>query len=234
MKKYFIFLCLFCFIAATQVSNAADHTQAKIAMFGFQKQACPAAMSLWIGDSNTEGMWWNYVCGNSSGGWIINGGIGGETVKGYLDALPQIMSQTSPQFVTVAIGTNDAAATLVGTPSDIAWETNYTTLVDTLLAAGKRVALFTIPPVEQNKPLGEGYFLTSQIQRFNSHIRALAASRGLILKDIYMLWANSQGFAAAGSTVDGVHHTRTKQVAYYYQLEDAIRTMRSAVGLSCP
>lgn len=213
---------------------AADHTQVRVSMIGLQKQACPAASSLWAGDSNTEGMWWNYVCGNNVGGWVINGGIGGTTVKQYLDVLPEVLVKSTPYVVTVALGTNDANAARVGTPDDLAWEANYTALVDALLAAGKKVTLFTIPPVEQGKPLGEGYFLTSQIQRFNSHIRATAQQRGLALKDIYALWANAQGFAAPGSTTDGVHHTRAKQVAYYYQLEDAIRTMRASLGLTCP
>ncbi|WMW66673.1 SGNH/GDSL hydrolase family protein [Nitratidesulfovibrio liaohensis] len=216
------------------LSYSADHTQARVGMIGLQKQACPAATSLLVGDSNTEGLWWNYVCGNTSGGWFINGGIGGTTVKEYLDVLPQVLSQSTPSVVTVALGTNDANAARVGSPDDLAWETNYTALITALLAAGKKVTLFTIPPVEQNKPLGEGYFLTSQIQRYNAHIRLTAQQRGLALKDLYALWANTQGFAASGSTTDGVHHTRAKQVAYYYQLEDAIRTMRATLGLTCP
>ena len=203
-------------------------------MMGLHKQACPESTILFVGDSNTEGMWWSYVCGNNPDGWAINGGIGGIRVAGYLNILPQVLAGTNPRFVTVALGTNDAYFGLVGTPEDKAWEENYTAVVDILMKNGKYVALFTIPPVEKGKQLGEGYFLTTRIQRFNAHIRSLAKQRNLPLQDVYAMWANAQGFAPSGTTTDGVHFTHDRQAAYYEQLEDAVRAMRKPLGMTCP
>lgn len=95
---------------------------------------------IWLGDSNTEGMWWNYVCATT--GWVVNGGIGGIGVKGLKDNIAGIIAQAQPSVATLMVGTNDANAGLVGTPDDLAWETNYTALVDALVAAGVTPTLF--------------------------------------------------------------------------------------------
>jgi lysophospholipase L1-like esterase len=91
-----------------------------------------------------------------------------------------------------------------------------------------------VPPVEQNKPLGEGYFLTSQIQRFNTHIRATAAAKNLPLQDIYLALANAQGYMPAGGTTDGVHFVRAKQVDYFDRLQSGVTAALAKEGKTCP
>lgn len=214
-------------------SMAAEHIDVMPTMIALKKQSAPKAEILMIGDSNTEAIWWDRACGDDPAGWIINGGIGGITVKGYLCSLRLILSSTSPKVVTIMLGTNDANSKRIGIKDDREWEANYTKFVDTAIATNAKVILFTVPPVEQGKSLGEGYFSTAQIRRFNTHIRTLARVRGIELIDVYAMWSGPDGYAPRDTTIDGVHFSYSRQLDYFAQIKNAVLSARASLGQPC-
>jgi hypothetical protein len=55
--------------------------------------------------------------------------------------------------------------------------------LDVITQHGAQAALLTILPVEKRGSLGDAYFDSDAIRRFNTHIRAAAATRNLPLVD---------------------------------------------------
>lgn len=193
---------------------------------------------LFLGDSLTEGLWWNTACGDS----VVNAGLGGAGAAGLLTYIEPILAAARPSVVVVMIGVNDATREAPGQPANQSTVENFaprlSQLLDAIVASRARAAILTILPVEKAGGLGDAYFDSNAIRQFNAVIRAEAQARGLPLVDAYIDFAGPDGFMHAGWSIDGVHlygapGNSPNRLLYDHFVEGA-RQARKQLGLSCP
>jgi lysophospholipase L1-like esterase len=184
-----------------------------------------------IGDSITEGIFLDRVCGLS----VINAGIGGAGVSLFNSNLEDILSTSKPSVAFIALGVNDSNISISEKNEEYIknWAKNYESLVDNLIKKGIEPVLSTILPVEKDKELGTKYFNAALINRLNEKIREISDKEELILADSYAAMADSAGFIPQGSTLDGVH---LKAESYKIWKETIVKSLTEALakkGIGC-
>jgi lysophospholipase L1-like esterase len=204
------------------------HAYFRIAIMRLQTQIVGTGSVLLLGDSIIEGFWWNTVCGKH-----INGGIASAGILIFQKFLDDILHATRPKIVTLMIGVNDSQRIM--DPIDFEkWCMDYDEIVSKIVGWGALPVLFTIIPVEKDKPLGDIYFDTERIKAQNAHIRRLAGEKNYILFDSYNLLAGEDGFMLKGGTIDGVHPSKTTYVRLYSFYQKAIKKAWGRIGKPCP
>lgn len=136
---------------------------------------------LLIGDSITESARLSPICGARP----INAGIGGTTTITWLDRARPLVDQIRPDFIVVALGTNDG------------WQKRiegYGDRLDTLIERLRPYPIIIVPPPPSPDPKLAADFAA---------ITAIAATR-----------PNAAQPLPAVTTVDGVHLTDADYVAW--------------------
>lgn len=187
------------------------------------------ADATWIvGDSLTEGFWWNQI-GNCR---VINVGFGGITAKAMAGRIGGLSGYGTPRYAIVMIGTNTANVAIPQSEVD-AFPTHLRTIVDALVARGARPLLASIPPIEANVGAGP-QFSQARINQMNNAIVALAAERGYPLINLNYPFMDLQQFVAyPGTTTDGVHLTPASYGKLYNAFNAALSARVASAGVPC-
>jgi len=115
-----------------------------------------------IGDSITEGALLPEICGRRP----INAGIIGATVKTFEKLGPRLAAMAQPDFIILALGTNDALHSVSGFPEKLA----------ALIASLKQWPVIVVP-----LPPGED---VNDVATFNAAIAALAVPKAKPLERV--------------------------------------------------
>ncbi|MGE0451583.1 MAG: GDSL-type esterase/lipase family protein [Vicinamibacterales bacterium] len=115
---------------------------------------------------------------------VVNAGLGGEFAAGDPPSgilrLPGVLQTFNPEVLLLMEGTNDLLS-----PSGV---NSALSALDAMIgiaqAQGRQVCLATIPPQRPDGLRNRGS-VAARIPGFNDGIRALAASRGAVLVDVY-------------------------------------------------
>ena len=112
---------------------------------------------------------------------VANAGLGGEFVSdGGLARFGGVMAAEQPEVVLLMEGTNDL---LSPSGADVAINA-LDLMIQQALGQGRRVCLATIPPQRPNG-LRNRAAVAARIPPFNDRLRTLAASRQVLLADVY-------------------------------------------------
>jgi lysophospholipase L1-like esterase len=112
---------------------------------------------------------------------VVNAGLGGEFVSdGGLARFGGVMAAEQPEVVLLMEGTND----LLSPSGPDAAINALDLMIQQALGQGRRVCLATIPPQRPNG-LRNRAAVAARIPPFNDRIRTLAASRQVLLADVY-------------------------------------------------
>jgi lysophospholipase L1-like esterase len=199
MKKLIVLILL---IFSTCVF--ADFTPQDARVIGIiaQGSVIQGPFILYIGDSTVAGFPYRTPCGAK----LVNGGVSGTGIRWWKANLPTILGAIKPKMVIVGNLVNDTMAPVdIGLKAE--WQNDYLAIVMMISNAGAIPAFLTILPVEQNKPLGAGYFDVSAIQYYNNVGPRFASSAwALPLVDVWNEYSQG-GYMPSGNTLDGVHPT---------------------------
>ena len=184
-----------------------------------------------IGDSITEGLFLDRVCGLS----VANAGIGGAGVSLFNSNIDELLSTSKPSVAFIALGVNDSNISISEKNEEYInnWAKNYDSLVDNLIGKGIEPVLSTILPVEKDKDLGTKYFNAALINRLNEKIRETGVKKELIVADSYVALADSAGFIPQGSTLDGVHLNAESYKLWKVTIIKGITEALDKKGIGC-
>ena len=172
-----------------------------------------AVTIVFMGDSITAGQYvdpalrWTSLVGDSIVArylltpinfYILNRGISGETTRQGLERFPADVQQHRPDIVTLQFGLNDCNCwvTDAGLPrvSEAAYRANLIEMIERAQRFGARhIILSTNHPTLRHKVLLSGDTLDTRRQRYNEHVREVAALTGVELCDV------DEGFVHFGS-----------------------------------
>lgn len=183
-----------------------------------------------IGDSITEGYWWQSVGACRS----VNAGMGGIGVMHMAQQMPSLNG--IPRYAFVMIGTNTANVG-VGQDQKLSFTANYQVIIENLINRGTRPILLTIPPIERGKAMSAN-FSQSDVNSFNSQIIAMSNMYNVSYVNLNYLFMDlaagpNYGFALPGATQDGVHLSRPSYVSFYYALDTALQQEILRTGRPC-
>jgi lysophospholipase L1-like esterase len=120
---------------------------------------------------------------------ILNCGVSGETTRQALERFPADVQQHRPDIMTLQFGLNDCNCwvTDAGLPrvSEAAFRANLVEMIERARRFGAgRIILSTNHPTLRHKVLLSGDSLETRRQRYNDHIRGVAAEAGVEFCDI--------------------------------------------------
>lgn len=155
-----------------------------------------------IGDSITAVSPDQVVCGRP----IIRVAYGGAQIEDALLDLMPLLADSRPAALTIAIGVNDAQRRIAKSRDQLLTDfaAGYRKLLQQAKALTPNVAVIQASPVGQGQSMGDVFFDPSLITAINGLIRDAAADAKVPVFSLSGL-AQSDGFARAGVTLDGVH-----------------------------
>ena len=152
---------------------------------------------------------------------VSNDGVGGETTVGGAARLPGVLSARNPEVLLLVEGVNDLA---LGDSSRVAVViNNLRTMVQTARGRGIQVFLGTLLP---EIPGGSRTGAIALIVPTNDQIRALAASQGVPLVDLY------QAFSGMERTLIGEDGLHPNAAGYQKIAETFFTAIRSRLEAS--
>lgn len=188
-----------------------------------------------LGDSITEGFWWN----NISGCLAINAGFGGARIHDLAGVVGSFASTTKPKHVHIMIGTNDLFVP-ASDPYLQTLDADLDTIVTAFTAQGSEVILWPIPPYAQSQ---SSVVPAGRREAINAAIFRVATARS-VWWDWW--WPNTitvgtvtgatvaSGYAAAGSlNGDGVHLSAASQVSRFNRLVTWNTYIKQQTGTAC-
>ena len=204
-----------------------NHFDMRVVSAGTAAATTGRGVTVITGDSLVEAFWWN----STSCGALINAGSGGATTEMLHDRINNLEARTLPSVIVISIGVNDAHE---GFDFE-AWRARINGIVYSMWIKRVTMVIETIAPIEQGKPLGDGYFDNNAILQMNAHLRVLANAyrQGAVLNDQHPALADPDGFAPRGMTTDGVHHTGATQREVFRLREAAIKAAWLKRGIRC-
>ena len=110
---------------------------------------------------------------------VANEGVPGELASEAAGRLHSALLMHTPEVVLLIEGTNDLGHPIA--TAEVALD-GMATMLDLVSDIGAAAVVGTIPPV---RALGPGVDLAPQVPEYNDGVRALAASRGVPLVDVY-------------------------------------------------
>ncbi|WP_049732870.1 SGNH/GDSL hydrolase family protein [Rhizobium ecuadorense] len=196
------------------------HWEVRSAVYLMHRSIAGPDATLLIGDSITEGFYWNKI-GDCS---VVNAGFGGINAAGMARYMDILLQDGAPKYAVVMLGSNP----------DVNLETfrkRYSDIVGRLSKAGTTVILVSIPPVEPEKLLVKRSM--DAIAAMNAIIKdEIAAPRGLEYVDLYAKMTIN-GKAVSGSTTDGIHFTPDSYRVDYKMLDNALQHQIAVTGKPC-
>lgn len=148
---------------------------------------------------------------------VRNVAVGGQTTAQILARFAQDVISKNPGIVVIGGGRNDLNG---GVDMEVT-KANFRTLVALAKAAGIVPVLHTVAPVDM---AGGGAYNTVDKNRqgtrdLNSWIKTLGTEQGLVVIDLWRIWADSTtGGYKTGYSTDGVHPTGAAQLTAVYSL----------------
>lgn len=128
---------------------------------------------------------------------VENYGLDGDLTSGMLERLRREVLPTDPDLVIVVGGANDLGWGMDGD----AVLSNLTEIVEESLAAGARVVVGAVPPID-------GFpSLTENRRTLNRRLESLAAGRGVRFADLFRPLAGEDGSLRPEYSSDGLHLT---------------------------
>ena len=126
---------------------------------------------------------------------LLNRGVSGETTRQGLERFPSDVQQHRPDILTLQFGLNDCNCWVTdgGLPrvSEAAYRANLVEMIDRARQFGARqIILSTNHPTLRHKVLLGGESLEVRRQRYNRHVRDVAAASGVQLCDIEATFAS--------------------------------------------
>jgi lysophospholipase L1-like esterase len=168
--------------------DASRHYKERQARFEAESSHADLVM---LGDSLTEvGQWSELLPGK-----VANRGISGDTSKGVLSRLGQVL-ELHPTVVCLLIGTNDL---LLGREVDEISQT-VSAVIYSLQAHGISVVLTSVPFVAESFPIR----INGEVLRLNNILQRLAVSQRTAFVDLNALTAEN-GQLAREDTIEGLH-----------------------------
>ena len=147
--------------------------------------------------------------------FVTGAGLGGESSTGGVSRLPGVLNASNSEVLLLLHGVNDLA---FGNPSSIPpMIANLRTMIQQGQGRGLRVFLATLPP---QIPGGSRAGAQPLLVPANDQIRALAASQGATLVDVYQAL---QGSVSTFIGSDGLHPTQAGYEAIARAFFDTIR-----------
>ena len=229
MKKIIICLALL-FSTSLSWADWAGHWAARQGAIATHLIIAGNESTMLIGDSITEGYWWQSVGACRS----VNAGMGG---IGVMHMAQQMRGLNGiPRYAFVMIGTNTANVG-VGQDQKLSFTANYQVIIENLINRGTRPILLTIPPIERGRDMSAN-FSHSDINSFNSQIIAMSNMYNVSYVNLNYLFMDlvagpNYGFALPGATQDGVHFSSASYVSFYHALDAALQQEILRIGKPC-
>lgn len=203
-----------------------SHWEARSAIYLMHRAIAGPDATLLIGDSITEGFYWNKI-GDCS---VVNAGFGGITTSGLTRYLETILKDGAPKYAIVMLGANPDLGPDLKIDLGL-FKRSYLQIVESLRGKGTTVVLVSIPPIEPEKIKGPRSI--EAIQQMNAIIKdEIAAPRGLEYVDLYAKMTIN-GKAVPGSTTDGIHFTPDSYRIDYKMLDNALQHQIALTGKGC-
>lgn len=236
MKIHTVFSALVAFGLAISSAEASwsDHWVCRDGAYARQRMIAGPTPSAIIGDSITEGFWWNKI----GACWIVNAGYAGIDAENMASRMRQIVTNATPRYVIIMIGMNDAwlgdGETQIPQERIDAFSAAYQTIIDSSQSHGATVILATITPIEPGKALSEARN-QAVVNRLNTVIvYDKAIAQGLKLINLNYAFMNlSTGVGKSDYTLDGVHLTRASYIELYNQFNTALQAEIARTGVGC-
>lgn len=155
-----------------------------------------------VGDSIAAQAAYQSVCGQQ----VVVAAVAGASLRHALADILPLLAYHRPSSLLIAIGVNDSKRLLVTPRAQrlATFEAEYRALIAKAQALTSAVAVVLIPPVGKDDWFGDVAFEAALIAAYNEIITRLATDARVPVVALAAL-AGPDGFARAGTTVDGVH-----------------------------
>jgi lysophospholipase L1-like esterase len=204
------------------------HLDIRRQMIGFHLEQAGAGSTLVCGDSRVEAA---FLPSSIVGIPVLNAGIGGATISLIGEEVARVIAIHRVGLLVLSAGVNDAKTENRTTNSVSNFRNNLEAAIKKLAPNAERILLTSIPPVENGKPLGSGFYDGALICRFNDEIAACAERNGMDFFDLAKLMMNESRELAVGLSIDGVHLNRRGYEIWRPGLISAIeRSLDMAAG----
>jgi lysophospholipase L1-like esterase len=170
-------------------------------VFAAQARSGPRYAAI-VGDSIAANAKYQPVCERP----VVVAAVAGARLDHALHDILPLLQHERPSSILIAIGVNDSKR-LITTPRPerlAMFESQYRAVIAGAKALTPDVAVVLIPPVGKDDWFGDVAFEAALIAEFNRIITRQAAQAQVPLFSLAAL-AGPDGFARAGTTVDGVH-----------------------------
>lgn len=190
------------------------------AYYAHRQIAGPLASTL-LGDSNTEGFWWNTI-GTER---FVNAGYGGINTSQMLARMPTINAGSTPKYTIIMLGTNDALP-FPFNPNPTQYCLNINNIIDSLENSGSQVLVTSVPPIEPNCSASASRSQAS-VNTLNAElVYSICQPRGLTLINLNTLFMDmTTGQGRVGFTRDGIHLTRLSYVSLYNLFNTTLQSL---------
>ena len=170
------------------------------------KLAPPAAGEnrvVFMGDSITEGWYFDVLDGSFTGKPYINRGISGQTTPQMLVRFRQDVIALQPKVVVILAGINDIAGN-TGPMTLEQSEDNLASMAELAAAHHIRVVMCSVLPAF-DFPWKPGMVPAPKVLALNAWIKAYAAENGHVYVDYHAAMKDSRDGLPAALSQDGVH-----------------------------
>ncbi len=154
---------------------------------------------LFVGDSLVEGFYWNRIGALP----VLNAGYSGIWTEALEPRVPLLLKSAQPGIAVLLVGTNDAKKDCTEASLD-AVAGHFEHILGHFEDAGVPLVVMTPPPVEKAKRL-TGFYASDAMASLSRRIVAMADGRVSGIVDLQKAFADEDGAARAGMSVDGIH-----------------------------
>ena len=154
---------------------------------------------VFLGDSITDFGRWNEMFNKVN---IKNRGIRGDSTKGVLERLSEIVS-SSPDKIFLMIGINDLSSKKK--VSEIV--RNYDEILRYIIEKTPQTKMYvqSVLPVNENIPKRLGHANNDDVIKLNSELKVLCSHYGIQYIDLFNLFGNDSDKLKEEYTIDGLH-----------------------------
>ena len=183
----------------SQPNPFAPHWLIRDIVISAHRSAVGQGGLLFVGDSLVEGFYWNRL-GSLP---VLNAGYSGIWTEALEPRVPLLLKSAQPGIAVLLVGTNDAKKDCTESTLDAVAE-HFERILVHFEDAGVPLVVMTPPPVERAKRL-TGFYAADAMASLSRRIVAMANGRVAAIVDLQTAFADGDGAARAGMTVDGIH-----------------------------